>query len=63
MGVVGTSPLPIGFLGATKLGRLVSFKYAKEVSSFERMVFEDEENGQWVVPIHMISASFSFSFQ
>jgi hypothetical protein len=50
-------------LGATKLGSLVFFKYAKEASFFERMVFEDEENGQWVVPIHMISAFFSFSFQ
>lgn len=40
------------------MGSLVFFKYAKEVSFFERMVFEDEENGQWVVPIHMISAFF-----
>jgi hypothetical protein len=35
----------------------------KKFLFFEKMVFEDEENGQWVVvPIHMISAFFFFFF-
>jgi len=60
MGVVGTSPLPIGFFGGNQIGQVGFLQICKRSFFFRRIVFEDEENGQWVVPIHMISAFFFF---
>jgi hypothetical protein len=52
------SPTQIGFFGGNQIGQVGFLQICKRSFFFERMVFEDEENGQWVVPIHMISAFF-----
>jgi hypothetical protein len=49
------------FFGGNQIGQVGFLQICKRSFFFERMVFEDEENGQWVVPIHMISA-FLFLF-